>query len=176
MTTTTAEGLWARCYHPAPQQEGDRHSVWGLNFGLKLPTGKFDERNGEGELAERTLQPGSGTTFYLYVPSAPAQFLAGPMGLSEPPGGDETILVVEDDEAVLTMAVESLSDLGYRVLVAHDGREALAKEARQILAGEMPQVVCGAQCEKPYACEFSSFCHADLPAPPEWPGPGLVPD
>ena len=35
-------------------------------------------------------------------------------------------LVVEDDEAVLTMAVESLVDLGYRVLVAHDGREALA--------------------------------------------------
>jgi CheY-like chemotaxis protein len=33
---------------------------------------------------------------------------------------------VEDDDAVLTMAVESLADLGYRVLVAHDGREALA--------------------------------------------------
>ena len=35
------------------------------------------------------------------------------------------VLVVEDDEAVLTMAVESLEDLGYRVLVAHNGREAL---------------------------------------------------
>ena len=34
----------------------------GVNFGLKLPTGKTDVRNGEGELAERTLQPGSGTT------------------------------------------------------------------------------------------------------------------
>src|SRR3954471_589550 len=44
-------------------QDGDaRHDVWGLNFGLKLPTGKFDERNAEGELAERSLQPGSGTT------------------------------------------------------------------------------------------------------------------
>jgi len=39
--------------------------------------------------------------------------------------GGESVLVVEDDEAVLTMAVESLEDLGYRVLVAHNGREAL---------------------------------------------------
>ena len=34
----------------------------GLSFGLKLPTGKTDVRNADGELAERTLQPGSGTT------------------------------------------------------------------------------------------------------------------
>jgi hypothetical protein len=34
----------------------------GLNFGIKLPTGDFKKRNGDGELAERSLQPGSGTT------------------------------------------------------------------------------------------------------------------
>jgi hypothetical protein len=34
----------------------------GLIFGLKLPTGAFDVRNGDGALAERTLQPGTGTT------------------------------------------------------------------------------------------------------------------
>jgi hypothetical protein len=34
----------------------------GVNFGLKLPTGRHDVRNGDGELAERTLQPGTGTT------------------------------------------------------------------------------------------------------------------
>jgi hypothetical protein len=49
-------------YQFAPRQEGDRHNVWGVNFGLKLPTGKIDERNGEGLLAERSLQPGSGST------------------------------------------------------------------------------------------------------------------
>jgi hypothetical protein len=49
-------------YQFAPRQEGEQHSVWGLNFGLKLPTGKFDERNADGDLAERTLQPGTGTT------------------------------------------------------------------------------------------------------------------
>lgn len=48
-------------------------------------------------------------------------------------------------------------------------REALVKEARQVLAGDMPDVACGAQCEKPYPCEFSGFCQASLPAPPDWP-------
>jgi hypothetical protein len=34
----------------------------GLNFGLKLATGRFDTQNTDGERAERPLQPGSGTT------------------------------------------------------------------------------------------------------------------
>jgi hypothetical protein len=34
----------------------------GAFFGLKLPTGKTDVANGEGALAERSLQPGTGTT------------------------------------------------------------------------------------------------------------------
>ncbi|WP_374503489.1 transporter [Zoogloea sp.] len=34
----------------------------GVTFGAKLPTGRHDVKNGEGEEAERSLQPGSGTT------------------------------------------------------------------------------------------------------------------
>src|SRR5690606_28715741 len=37
----------------------------GLNFGIKLPTGDFDVENGDGALAERSLQPGTGTTDLL---------------------------------------------------------------------------------------------------------------
>lgn len=36
--------------------------TWGMLFGAKLPTGDTDKRNAAGDLAERTLQPGSGTT------------------------------------------------------------------------------------------------------------------
>ena len=36
--------------------------AWGITFGVKLPTGKHDVANDEGEQAERTLQPGTGTT------------------------------------------------------------------------------------------------------------------
>lgn len=37
-------------------------SFAGMNFGVKLPTGRFDIKNREGEEAERSLQPGTGTT------------------------------------------------------------------------------------------------------------------
>lgn len=35
---------------------------FGFTFGLKLPTGKFTEANADGDIAERSLQPGTGTT------------------------------------------------------------------------------------------------------------------
>lgn len=41
---------------------GKENMLWGLKFGAKLPTGKFDETNNAGATAERTLQPGTGTT------------------------------------------------------------------------------------------------------------------
>ncbi len=45
--------------------DADNHAAWGVTAGLKLPTGEFDKTNPEGALAERTLQPGSGTTDLL---------------------------------------------------------------------------------------------------------------
>ncbi len=53
----------------------------------------------------------------------------GPHGGGQPQpvvGGNETILVVEDDEQVRATAVEMLTDLGYRVLKAADADSALA--------------------------------------------------
>jgi hypothetical protein len=46
-------------------REALRIDGYGLNFGLKLPTGDTDVRNSENQLAERTLQPGTGTTDLL---------------------------------------------------------------------------------------------------------------
>jgi hypothetical protein len=40
----------------------ERAAFAGATFGLKLPTGKTDVANGDGEIAERSLQPGTGTT------------------------------------------------------------------------------------------------------------------
>lgn len=48
----------------------------GINVGLKLPTGRTGVENGDGDPAERTLQPGTGTTdlllgaFYQSTPTA----------------------------------------------------------------------------------------------------------
>jgi hypothetical protein len=47
--------------------KGDAPEInfFGVNFGLKLPTGKTGVVNATGERAERTLQPGTGTTDVL---------------------------------------------------------------------------------------------------------------
>ena len=47
-----------------------------------------------------------------------------------PPGGSETVLVVEDERSVRKLARELLENVGYRVLEAADGDEALALTRR----------------------------------------------
>ena len=48
-------------------EDADKHTIGtaGVNFGLKLPTGQTNQRNSDGDEAERTLQPGTGTTDLL---------------------------------------------------------------------------------------------------------------
>ena len=48
-------------------EDSEKHTIGtaGVNFGLKLPTGQTNQRNSDGEEAERTLQPGTGTTDLL---------------------------------------------------------------------------------------------------------------
>jgi hypothetical protein len=49
-------------YQTALATAADSQPIAGVLFGLKLPTGRTNLANAEGELAERTLQPGTGTT------------------------------------------------------------------------------------------------------------------
>ncbi len=48
------------------QTSDDKMRFSGLTFGLKLPTGSRDVANGAGQVAERSLQPGTGTTDLLF--------------------------------------------------------------------------------------------------------------
>lgn len=48
-------------------------------------------------------------------------------------------------------------------------REGLACAALKVLGGSEPATQPGGHCEKPFPCEFSSHCHASLPADPTWP-------
>lgn len=54
--------LLGRYQLDSEDSEKPAFSFYGINFGLKLPTGVRDVRNAEGDRAERTLQPGTGTT------------------------------------------------------------------------------------------------------------------
>ena len=69
----------------------------------------------------------------LYLPAADigggAPAVLPDLGEHEAPGGAETILVVEDDPFVRGYAVATLEGLGYRVKVAANGPEALARLA-----------------------------------------------
>lgn len=72
-------------------------------------------------------EPGKGTTFKIYLPRAtevPAA-LPGRVEDRKVQEGNETVLVVEDNDAVREVAVAALQARGYRVLQAADGEEAL---------------------------------------------------
>jgi PAS domain S-box-containing protein len=77
-------------------------------------------------------EPGLGSTFKIYLPRhAAAAEPAPPDGAPAPEGrGQETILVVEDETAILRMTTRILEAQGYRVLSASTPGEAirLAKE------------------------------------------------
>jgi signal transduction histidine kinase/ActR/RegA family two-component response regulator len=80
-------------------------------------------------------EPGRGTVVTIYLPHATQVPDQSQVEVPEPPRikGAETVLVVEDDADVLDVAVATLTDLGYRILLAYNGLEAL-----QILERDEP--------------------------------------
>jgi PAS domain S-box-containing protein len=72
-------------------------------------------------------QPGHGTTFTLYLPALVRAADAEEGGTSPdmPHGQGETVLLAEDTPQVLTLLRLMLERLGYRVLTATNGQEAL---------------------------------------------------
>ena len=72
-------------------------------------------------------EPGRGATFRIYLPrlTAPLDKTIIWPALSDTRGGSETILLVEDDSSLRTAVQKILVRLGYRVLEASTGAEAL---------------------------------------------------
>ena len=72
--------------------------------------------------------PGVGTIFRLYLPRSDARPRAhrGPAPTVQIPHGHEKILIVEDNEGVLDVAIAMISDLGYEIATATTGLQALA--------------------------------------------------
>jgi PAS domain S-box-containing protein len=72
-------------------------------------------------------EPGKGTTFKLYLPRAVAEDVsaAATPGVAETPNGTETVLLAEDEPALLELAQILLTELGYAVLVAASPAEAI---------------------------------------------------
>jgi DNA-binding NtrC family response regulator len=73
-------------------------------------------------------QPGQGTTFHIYLPRHKTEPLAQDSAQTGPgpvPRGQETILLVEDEPAILSLGRMMLEKLGYRVRTADRPEEAL---------------------------------------------------
>jgi CheY-like chemotaxis protein len=72
---------------------------------------------------------GQGTTFHIYLPRLAIKIATPATGqstLAAAAGGNETILLVEDDAALRAAVRQALSQLGYHLLEAAHGSEALA--------------------------------------------------
>jgi PAS domain S-box-containing protein len=95
----------------------------GTGLGLSMVYGFVKQSSGHIKVYSEV---GHGTTFKLYLPRS-NQSEDLPVSDEGRPvrGGTETVLVVEDDDAVRELAVATLADLGYAVLKARDAEAAL---------------------------------------------------
>jgi len=96
----------------------------GTGLGLSVVQGIVHQSGGHLEVASR---PGRGTTFSVYLPALrglavpkPARSAGRPA-----PGRSETVLLAEDEDPVRAVTAQLLKVLGYRVLQASSGAEAL---------------------------------------------------
>jgi CheY-like chemotaxis protein len=97
----------------------------GTGLGLAIVCGIVKHSGG---FITLTSEPGRGTTFDVYLPEAecavapiaPERVVSGPIMR-----GTETVLLVEDEDALRALGREALGMQGYIVIEAANGREAL---------------------------------------------------
>ncbi len=98
----------------------------GKGTGLGLAT-VYGTVNQSGGFITVSSKVGTGTEIKIFLPrvNEPAEATEAPEALAQSRKGDETILVVEDDDAVRRMTREFLKISGYTVLEARSGADAI---------------------------------------------------
>lgn len=97
----------------------------GTGLGLAMVYGIIEQHNG---FLNVYSEPGLGATFQIYLPVV--EIKAEEKSNTEtatPAGGSETLLMAEDDEAVMKALTIALKAAGYSVIEAVDGEQAVAK-------------------------------------------------
>jgi len=96
----------------------------GSGLGLSMVYGFAKQSGGHVTIYS---EPGLGTTVRIYLPAVLAKTRSALLAVEKEAAqsGSEMVLVVEDDPFVRSYAVMSLQSLGYKVISAVDGKEAL---------------------------------------------------
>jgi len=95
----------------------------GTGLGLSMAYGIINQHDGYINLYS---QPGIGTTFHVYVPLIQSEIEEiEQKAFSILKGGDETILIAEDDIQVRELTKEVLAGYGYKIIDAKDGADAV---------------------------------------------------
>jgi PAS domain S-box-containing protein len=106
----------------------------GTGLGLPMVYGMVKQHGG---LIHVYSEPGAGTTFRIYLPANLSGEIVGPAPMHvDFGGGNETILVAEDDPLVRGFIARVLEGAGYQTLAATNGAEALDlfRQHRQAVA------------------------------------------
>jgi len=98
----------------------------GTGLGLSMVYGFIQRSGGHIKIYS---EPGKGTTFHIFLPKSAeelsAEDVTRPLTHEELPRGNETILVVDDEEELLNVAVSYLKKLGYKTVTAMSSKQAL---------------------------------------------------
>ena len=100
----------------------------GTGLGLATVWGIVKQNDGHVQVYS---EPGHGTTFRIYLPEIEAAGVRQAPMTGAPARGSETLLLVEDETAILTLCSRMLRSLGYRVLEARDPDAALRLSAEE---------------------------------------------
>ncbi len=103
----------------------------GTGLGLATVDGIVRQNNG---FVNVYSEPGQGTTFSIYLPSFTSETVPTETSRAEkkPAGGTETVLLVEDDGAILNLGKTILQRLGYTVLAANTPMMAIQLAQEQV--------------------------------------------
>lgn len=98
----------------------------GTGLGLSIVYGALSQLKGHLNFKSKV---GEGTTFFVYLPvyrgkEDEKRIIMEINGIK---GGNETILIVEDEKEILDMIGDFLSDLGYEVITASSAEEAMER-------------------------------------------------
>lgn len=101
----------------------------GQGTGLGLASVYGIIRNHKGRI-QVSSEPSEGSTFIIYLPATTDSIAPIARLPQEMPSGTETVLLVDDELHVRDVGVIMLKRLGYRVLLAESGKEAIEQYGR----------------------------------------------